>query len=321
MNEQIPPSDQNTASASPQRRGSSLFWPLLLIIVGVILLLNSTNLLSWTVWRQLHLLWPFVLILLGVNLLLSREAGGLRRLINVAAILALVGAGIFLALTAQPEESTRGTLDESWPLSGVEQGRVDLQLGIGELELGSLSESSDFARLNTEGSSDVSFERNFEIRGGTAYLELSGPHKETFFPLNLFPGKGGRNIRWQLDLSPRVALEIDVETGVGESRLDLSELQVEDLVLNSGIGEVEVVLPARVQEGNMEIHAGIGQVTVIVPEGVAIELSAQAGLGDVSVDTERFPRTNGLYRSPDYDDARYSLQIEIYGGVGEIEVR
>jgi len=53
------------------QRLSMLLGPLVIIAVGVVLLLNTTGVLAWSVWGQLGRLWPIVIILLGASLLLQ----------------------------------------------------------------------------------------------------------------------------------------------------------------------------------------------------------------------------------------------------------
>ena len=53
------------------QRVSTLVGPLVIIAVGVVLLLNTTGTVPWSVWGQLGRLWPVAIILLGASLLLQ----------------------------------------------------------------------------------------------------------------------------------------------------------------------------------------------------------------------------------------------------------
>ena len=46
------------------------FWPLVLVVVGVYLLLNNLGLLDWL---RFEIVWPILLILLGVWLIIRRQ--------------------------------------------------------------------------------------------------------------------------------------------------------------------------------------------------------------------------------------------------------
>ncbi len=54
--------------SSPRRiRGAIL--PAVVIVVGILLLLNTLDLVSWTVWPRLSRLWPILVVGFGIDLL------------------------------------------------------------------------------------------------------------------------------------------------------------------------------------------------------------------------------------------------------------
>jgi hypothetical protein len=55
------------------RRHSGFFWPILLIIVGVIFLLNNTGQMSGDLWANLLRFWPVLFILMALDGILRRE--------------------------------------------------------------------------------------------------------------------------------------------------------------------------------------------------------------------------------------------------------
>ena len=61
--------------------------------------------------------------------------------------------------------------------------------------------------------------------------------------------------------------------------------------------------------------------TVTVPAGVAARIDTDTGLASVNIDKSRFPKANGYNQSPDYDTAKYRVDLDIDGGVANIEVR
>jgi len=49
------------------RRTSSLLGPLIIVAVGVVLLLNTTGVVSWGTWSDIGKLWPVLVIALGLS--------------------------------------------------------------------------------------------------------------------------------------------------------------------------------------------------------------------------------------------------------------
>lgn len=66
---------QSTAELEkkPSRHSSSLFWPILLITIGFILLANNFDLIPWNIWDSLLHFWPIILILIGLEILLGKS--------------------------------------------------------------------------------------------------------------------------------------------------------------------------------------------------------------------------------------------------------
>jgi len=51
------------------RRFRGLLMPVVFIAAGVVLLLNTLQVLDWGVWQDIAKLWPIAVILFGLNLL------------------------------------------------------------------------------------------------------------------------------------------------------------------------------------------------------------------------------------------------------------
>ena len=124
-----------------------------------------------------------------------------------------------------------------------------------------------------------------------------------------------------MGLNKEVLLSLDVETGASDTRLDLTDLRVIDLQMKTGASATHLTLPAHAGHTRARISSGVSAVNVRVPSGVAARIRVQSGLAGVSVDRSRFPRSGGVYQSPDYDAAENKAEIHIDTGVGAVDVR
>ena len=70
------------------RRGG-IVWPVLLILIGGVLLLQNLGLLSWSLWASLWRLCPVILILVGLEMLIGHTLSGIRRLVLVVVLLGI----------------------------------------------------------------------------------------------------------------------------------------------------------------------------------------------------------------------------------------
>ena len=66
------------ASSPPQapHPRPSLVWPIVLVSIGVLFLLNNLGILAEDIWLPLLRLWPLVLILIGIEILVGPLWGG-----------------------------------------------------------------------------------------------------------------------------------------------------------------------------------------------------------------------------------------------------
>ncbi|MBN1249839.1 MAG: hypothetical protein JXC32_19410 [Anaerolineae bacterium] len=260
------------------------FWGLVLLLVGAVLLLDNLgylNFLGVSVWR---IIWP----------------------------LALIGLGIwFLVGVRSASTETRELTVEH---EGTEEAELHMDYGAGEIRV----EASQGAAELLTGTFEGGVTERVERSGGRARIWLSSPAVSIIWP---WFWTQGTHRRWHVRLSPDVPLALSVKTGASDCRLNLRELQVRHLRIDSGASSLEVTLPARAGMTEVRGSSGAASVVLRVPEGVAARIRTSGGLSSTSVDRRRFPRQGGAYQSPDYETAENRVDIQLQIGVGSIEVR
>jgi hypothetical protein len=100
----------------------SLFWPIVLIGVGVILLLNNLDMLSSGVWDTIILCWPLLLVVMGLDSLMKREGAAMPTL--------FIGLGVIFLLSNFGQLAISGwsVLWNFWPVFLVAIG-LDIMFG------------------------------------------------------------------------------------------------------------------------------------------------------------------------------------------------
>jgi hypothetical protein len=266
-------------------RKGNLFWAVILILAGTLLLLNSLGITAINVWG---IIWPSVLILLGAWTLWGVFFGGRALETEQATIL----------------------------LKGAAQARVRIKHGAGRLRVDGSVEADELLT----GTFGGGLEQRVNRDGDTLDVELRMP-PQTFSPFNLpWMWGPGDTLDWSLNLNDDVPLTLQFDTGAGEARLDLGDLCVTDLKISTGASSTDLTLPANAGHTRARIDAGAASVTVHIPSGVAARIRAGGGLASVNVDRNRFPRQGGVYQSPDYETASNKVDLKIETGVGSINV-
>lgn len=263
-------------------RRSSLFWGSAIVLVGLVLLFN--NLFPGF---NIHLyLWPGLLILLGLWFLL----------------------GPILK---------RGTLEAesvAIPLADIHTAEVRFQHGAGKLTLS----ASNQPGMLLEGEFTGGLRYDLERSGSAATLRL---RSKLFVEGVVIPGvqaEGG--LVWNVGLARAVPLQLRFETGACEARLDLTDLLVTDVTLQTGASRTELTLPAYAGLTRVKVGSGMAGLVITVPQGVAARIKVSSGLAGINV-SSRFPQAGGVYSSPDFDSALNRAEISIDTGLGSVEVR
>jgi hypothetical protein len=285
-----------------------------LIGLGLVFLLNNLGMVSWDVWDIIVRFWPILLIAIGLDILIGRRSI-LGSLLGLAVMLVVVGAALWL-ITSQvvPGQAlTYESINQS--PEGATLADVTIGFGAGTLRVGVSPEASSLIDGRVALGQGEHLVRDFRKNGDTAEFTLRS-EGFTLFP---FVGRWNTDKLWDLHLSPEVPLRLSINTGIGESTLDLQRLKLTELDVHAGIGKVTLTLPGR---GQMQasINGGIGEVNVRIPAGMAARVHATAGLGDSQV-SGSFQRQGGVFVSPGYDTAENRVDMEVKGGIGKITVQ
>ncbi len=325
----------------------SLFWPIVLISAGVIWLLVNSGLISGQNLAVLFRLWPLILIVVGLDLLFGRRSPVIGALIGIGTVVLIVGlmlVGPSFGLSGPSLDVITDTYDA--PVSDAESAQVNLNATIGELTIGALDDSANLMEAEVAHTGQMNFQDN-EASQRTINLTEEDSADDAF-GWNFFSGffNDAENQRyWHVDFNPNVPLQLNINTGVGQSRLDLSALQLTSLSLNVGVGSVIVELPASAETLTAQIRAGVGETNVTIPEDAAVILGINGGVGSVSVDVPdhtavRLEANTGLgninvpgnfadlgesndnqiWETPGFEAADQRITITFEGGIGNLTI-
>jgi len=263
------------------RRGN-LFWGIIVLIAGVVMLLQNLNLLPEHFWA---FFWPGILILLGGWFLLAP----------------------FLFRRGSDVEQV------SVPLDGANELEVRVRHGAGRLEIHALSTPGLMAEGSFTGGVDYEVHR----LPGRSRLNLRTP-SEWFVGITPHSYEG---YSWNVGLNRDLPVILDFKTGASESDLDLTDLRVTELDLETGASSTRITMPAHAGMTRARIKSGAASISLRLPEGVAGRIRAKGGLASINVDSGRFPFNGSVYETPGFDSAANRAEIGFETGVGSLDIR
>jgi len=323
-------------------RTRSIVGPTLMIGLGAIFMANNLNMLRWDSWMAILRLWPVLIIAIGLEIFIGRRNVWLSA-VGVGAALALLVAGLWLSGGVLGVEGIVPTGDIlvseeiEQPLNGAEFAEINIDSSVGALSVDSLSGDENLIEGKIYSVEREVIRQDYEKDGDEISYYLGSDWK-TGAPTS-FSGYEKERLSWDLDLTEEIPLDLDISLGVGESDVDLSDLNIANLDLSIGVGQTKVELAEG--EYQADVNGGVGQSIITLPDEGQIKLNVSGGVGeiviyiseemDAKIYVDRgiagFSAPSGYiqnedsYTSPNYGDADDYIILNLDQGIGNISIR
>ncbi len=299
------------------RPGRGVFWPLLLIALGLIFLLQNFGFISGVSWLAVASLWPLLLVLIGLDIAFARR----WPLPTLAVEVAVIAAG--LALVAYSPNLSPGIFAFS---DGGGTGQTDVALPRGATQL----------NLTLNGGAT----RSYHVSGGASQL-VEAHSANPDLRLRVSGGSNGRaDVRLDQTSSgffhPEIRLASDVPTsltinvGAGEFDVDLSDVRITDARVNVGASSMRFVVPKPSGDVAIRMNGGASNIVLVVPDGVDARIVTTGGLLSLRSDNTRLGSGGGTggcvacgssVETSGYGAAHDRVTVTISAGASSIVVR
>jgi hypothetical protein len=259
---------------NPTPTPRSLFWPIVLIGAGAVLLLANLNVIPWASLAFLLRLWPLLLIVAGLDILLGRRLpwiGGLIGLALVALVVAFLVAAPRLGLPAAPQAQTGRFVE---PVGEAAAAQITLDLSDAHTAIHPLADSADLIDANLVYVGEIEFNVQGEAEKTVSLSQRLDAARILTNPFDL-----SNEVRWDIGLTSRIPLELTIDGGSGAVEADLGTLQLTGLAVDIGSGQIDLGLPSGGEQFLARFDGGSGQTTIRIPEGAAVELVIEGGSG------------------------------------------
>jgi hypothetical protein len=299
-------------------RTRGLFFPLILIAIGLIVLLANTGVLSAQALERLGDLWPLLLVILGLQLILNHTLPRQQAtLIGLGATAIIVAVAVAYAALAPAASIGTQRFDSSERLGGLSAASLDVNYGAATIDVsaGSIGDSLYQAHVDYpsgENPPTISLDRE------TGSLQIH--ESSSFSPFHLF---GGQRRHIQVTLTDQVPWSIRIGGGAASLRLDLRHLKLSKLEISGGANRLDAQLPSPKGTVLISVSGGANNVTMVAPAHAPWRVAVSGGVSAVTINGSSSGSLGGDFQqqSPDYGSATDRFDVEISGGASHVDFR
>jgi hypothetical protein len=305
------------------RRG--LFWPLLLITIGLVFLLVNFGLIPGVTALSLLNLWPLLLILVGVDIAIGRR----WPLAALGIDLAVIALGLALVAT-QPAFSGA----PFWFHDGPAGGERDVSVARQSATSLSLEIDGGAGRFRVTGGSALLVEahsNNDDLRLRSD-LDKAGEHAEVRIDQSRNRRMGNATTDVDTRIASDVSTDLSVNGGAGEFVIDLRDVLISRAEFNVGAASLTLTLPKPTlstsaatakpaPEVSIEVNAGASNIVIEVPDGVEARVTTEGALLSLRTSNTRVTVSGNTAETPGYGTATARVIVRVTAGASSITIR
>ncbi len=303
------------------KKFSDSVFAIFLILIGLILLLNTTEIISWDIWKILFNFWPLIIIYIGFNIVLDNN----KILKILFAIFSFITFFlIFFWSLNQIENIDLVDTDKSnyvvshKDFENVKKKKIDIDMGVGNLEIDT-GNSKEYIKLNSftpEYWEEPEVKKT--LKNNVLNLNLILGEKKNIFFFNTNPQP-----KYVLMLGdPKTPTDLTLSLGAGKSTINIEDYNLDNLTVDMGAGKVRISLKDFVKK-DIDLNVGAGELIIEVPDDYSYTVNGSVGVGEVNIKGEKF---SGLgknienFKSEKFNDEK-SLNFIVNVGVGKLTIK
>lgn len=309
------------------------FWPLLLIVIGLdsifkregivastfligiglIFLLANLGYLNVSIWQMVFTLWPILIIAIGFDILVGRRSIW-ASIAGIVVILAILVGSLWIFGVSYAGGTALAGEQVQQSLNGATRSSILIEGGAGDMRIGGTSNPDILVEGNVPSGAASRVQSSYVVNGGIGSFTLRDTGVQGFVPFGTTEAIG-----WRLNLTEAIPLEISLGLGAGNIDADLKSLNMDELVVNMGVGDTMVILPDR-DRLDAQVKGAIGQIVIVVPEDAGVRLNADTALVSLSVPDE-YQRVADSYESPNFNTADNKINLSVNMAIGNVVLR
>ncbi|WP_352418914.1 DUF5668 domain-containing protein [Proteiniborus sp.] len=290
---------------------NNIIFGVILVFFGLFLLLNNLDLIRWSIIEVAFDLWPLILIAVGASIVFN-DKKTVKTLVWIGFFAIIIAYGFYLQYSNYQLPANTNP-DVSYELeNNVKTALLELDLTGVDLKINT---SSNTALLDGYiGNPNVDKKINYLHGGERAEIAF----REKTRRINLTGNKGYTS---NFYLSDKITWDIDGDIGAVSGDMDLRSLKVNNINLDFGAGDINLLLGNSADFLNVDIDAGATDINVVVPKDLGVRVKLDGGLKHSNLKSLNWNLVNGWYVSPNYEASSSKASIDVDMGVGNFDLK
>ncbi len=259
------------------KKNNDITLGIILIFIGGLFLLNTLDIIRYNIWNLLFSYWPVFLIIIGINILFkSTKLWWVSPLLIIVLLLVLfVPTGYMPSYIEKFRHDNRTQIRPSTERFESEHEYQDkyhyldvfLSVDSGRIDIASLSDNNNLYELfYNYHQEEPNLNFDFDSENNRAQLNLN---HVISFEIDQVDVINNSRLKFHED----VLYNISIESGVGRYNLDLKDLNVEELSINTGISEIYISYNDFTNETT--INSGASNIEFEFPEDIGIQIETR----------------------------------------------
>ena len=284
-------------------RNRSLFWPAVLILIGVIALLINAGAVSADRLYRLGDLWPLILIVIGLEILARRGLPGPTGDVAAVLIVLLAAGGAVAYVALGPNRGATQQVDFHDSIGSLDHASVEMDVGAASVTVtGSSSLEGDLYKAHITYSGQKP-EVNLDRSNGTLTISQGNSGFSVF---------QARRFTLELQINSSVPWAISSNSGASTETYTLSNVPLKSMDINTGASRESITLGPPSGVVPITINGGALTVSLHRPAGTGSSVHVSGGAVSLDFDGHQNHAIGDLQQSAGSGTDAY--RVEISGG-------
>jgi len=283
-------------------RNRGLFWPGVLILIGILALLINVGLVPIDRLYLLEDLWPELLIVAGLLLLVRRvpmPAATATTASVLIVVLALGGAALYIGLAPSIPGGTH-TMTVSRAVGSLKAATLEVDTGASNLDV----EGSPTGLVNDLFQAQITYsgpQPTVSLDANTGRVVISQNSRFGFF--------GRQSFRMAIQLNVAVRWTFDIHSGASTDKYVLGSVLVSSMEIDTGASREDIDLGSPSGTVPISINGGALTVSVHRPAGSAASVKVSGGAVNLNFDGRSSSAVGEVSSSTDAANDMYQLTV------------